>query len=222
MKLTLEMLKEATKDQSIIDWFIGQNDTDFVSLINKAFESGSENILDFFNFRIARLLDRTGKIKYAVFAAEQVIGIFEKKYPDDKRPREAIDAAKKAIENDTKENRKAADTAEDAVYNFIEEFADDDEENIKYAADEAVSNAAWAAMTAVGIAARRCGINAIYSAHTAGYASNAAYADAAFIAYSADEGDYAFFIKFAAYAAYGMRIKILRYGITLIEEMKKK
>jgi len=33
-------------------------------------------------------------VKLAIFAAEQVIEIYEKKYPNDKRPREAIEAAK--------------------------------------------------------------------------------------------------------------------------------
>ncbi len=48
-------------------------------------------------------------VSYAVFAAEQVLDIFENKYPDDKRPRKAIQAAKKCIKNPSKENKKAAD-----------------------------------------------------------------------------------------------------------------
>lgn len=47
----------------------------------------------------------------AVFAAEQVLDFFEQENPDDKRPRLAIEAAKKVIENDTEENRKLANNA---------------------------------------------------------------------------------------------------------------
>ena len=47
-------------------------------------------------------------VKYAVFAAEQVIDLFEQKYPDDKRPREAIEAAKKCIDDPSEKNKVAA------------------------------------------------------------------------------------------------------------------
>jgi hypothetical protein len=45
------------------------------------------------------------------YASDQVINIFEKSYPDDKRPREAIEAAKKVISEDTQQNRNAAANA---------------------------------------------------------------------------------------------------------------
>jgi len=54
---------------------------------------------------------REDSISLAIFAAELVIDIFEKKYPNDKRPREAIEAAKRVLKNDTKENRAAAGAA---------------------------------------------------------------------------------------------------------------
>ena len=47
-------------------------------------------------------------VRLAIFAAEQVIGIFEKKYPNDKRPREAIEAAKKYLENPSEAAARAA------------------------------------------------------------------------------------------------------------------
>ena len=47
-------------------------------------------------------------VQYAVFAAEQVIDLFEQKYPDDKRPREAIEAAKKCIDDPSEKNKVAA------------------------------------------------------------------------------------------------------------------
>jgi len=47
-------------------------------------------------------------VSYAIFAAEQVLDIYEKQYPDDKRPRQAIDAAKKCLKDPSKKNKNAA------------------------------------------------------------------------------------------------------------------
>ena len=46
-------------------------------------------------------------LRLAIFSAEQVLSNFEKEYPEDKRPREAIEAAKKVLFKDTKANRSA-------------------------------------------------------------------------------------------------------------------
>ena len=59
-------------------------------------------------------------IKMAVFAALLVLPIFEKKYPDDDRPRKAIEAAEAWINRPTKKNANAAAyaarAAADAAY----------------------------------------------------------------------------------------------------------
>jgi len=54
-------------------------------------------------------------ISLAIYSAELVLGNFEKEYPDDKRPRQAIEAAKKVLKNDTEENRSAALSAKSAA-----------------------------------------------------------------------------------------------------------
>ena len=59
----------------------------------------ADHRLDWANWVICRVFDRTNKVRYAIFAAEQVIHLFEKKYPDDKRPRKAIEAAKEWLKN---------------------------------------------------------------------------------------------------------------------------
>jgi hypothetical protein len=46
--------------------------------------------------------------KYAVFAARQVLDLFEKEYPGDNRPRAAIEAAEKYIAEPTEANKNAA------------------------------------------------------------------------------------------------------------------
>ena len=61
--------------------------------------------LSWANWGIVRVMTRPQYIAYAIFAAEQVINIYEKKYPNNKRPREAIEAAKAVLQNDTKPHK---------------------------------------------------------------------------------------------------------------------
>jgi hypothetical protein len=79
---------------------------------------------------IDRSLFKMNSIRYTTYAAEQIIDIFEKKYPEDNRPREAIQAAKRYLKNPTEENKKKCRVAciaanEVAEWN-ITELADDD------------------------------------------------------------------------------------------------
>jgi hypothetical protein len=124
MQTTLEKLKELNACQnSIIEWenkkikSIDHADL-FKKLMTKPYQimvnETKEDKLSWANWLIVKLLTKIDRVRYAVFAAEQVINIFEKKYPDDKRLRQAIEAAKKYIENPTKENAAAA--AADAAY----------------------------------------------------------------------------------------------------------
>ncbi len=50
-------------------------------------------------------------VALSIFAAELCIKNYEKKYPNDARPRNAIEAAKKVLADDTEENRSAAESA---------------------------------------------------------------------------------------------------------------
>ena len=63
--------------------------------------------------RITKTFKWTKKdsLKLAIFSTELVLKNFEKEYPDDKRPREAIEAAKKVLFKDTAKNRSAAGSA---------------------------------------------------------------------------------------------------------------
>lgn len=53
--------------------------------------------LNWANWLITKILKKVDVIKYAIYAADQVIEIFEKEYPNDDRPRKAIEAAKKIL-----------------------------------------------------------------------------------------------------------------------------
>ena len=156
MKITKEFLKkkmacnEGTK-YAIKNNLIGKNDIDVLNHLIK------DNRLQWANWLIVRVMEYKQYVSYAVFAAEQVIDLYEKKYPNDVRPRKAIEAAKKCIENPSAKNKN--DVVADAA-------------------------AAYAA---------------------AAYAAADAAADAA----DAADAD-----------ADAMRIKILQYGISLLEKEK--
>ena len=48
-------------------------------------------------------------VQYDVYSAELVLPLFEKEYPDDDRPRLAIEAAKKCLVDPSEENKRKAD-----------------------------------------------------------------------------------------------------------------
>ena len=107
MKITLDYLKEKGACKSGIDWC---QENKLIDLTDKEFLPklvGAEQF-DWAYWLIKRLFNKRQSVHMAIFAAEQVIDIYEKKYPDNKKPREAIEAARKVLENDTKENRAAA------------------------------------------------------------------------------------------------------------------
>ena len=173
MKITEQWLIEKKACGKGVEWFKNQEESDGLDVVKKLI---SENQLSWANWLIVRIMTYKQYVSYAVFSAEQVIDICEKKYPEDKRPREAIEAAKQCIKNPSEENKKAA-----AAYDTAAAYA-----------------AAYA-----------------YAAAAAADAYAAAY-DAAYAAYDAAYAAYA-----AAYAsAYGntTKIKILNYGIKLLEE----
>jgi hypothetical protein len=71
---------------------------------------------DWANWLITRLMKRPQYLAYAIFAAEQVIEIYEKKYPEDSRPRKAIETTKAVLKKDNKANRKKAAASAAAAY----------------------------------------------------------------------------------------------------------
>ena len=116
---------------------------------------------DWANWFIVRIMKYTGYVAYAVYAAESVINFYEKKYPDDKRPRKAIEAGKKCIKDPSKKNkaaaRAAARAAADAaagVAAYAAAYAAADATYAAYAAADAADAAARAAAgVAAGVAA---------------------------------------------------------------------
>jgi lipid A disaccharide synthetase len=98
---------------------------------------------DWANWLVVRLMSRKQQIRYAIYAAEQVVGIFEKKYPNDDRPRKAINSAKAYLKSPTKKNKDAANAAAHAAANAAYAAA-----YAAYAANAAAHAAADAAVYA--------------------------------------------------------------------------
>ena len=115
------------------------------------------------------------KVQYAelaIICAKTVLSIYEMKYPEDDRPRKAIEAAMKYCKNPTEENRKdaanAAAAAADAAYAAA---ADDDAAaDANAAAANAAADAAYAAAAYAAYAADA----AAYAAYDAADAADAA------------------------------------------------
>ena len=98
MKITLEFLNKFNACDGGIKFVEekGLIRMETVDFIEKLIEFDK---LPWANWLTVRVLDKIDRVKYAVFAAEQVIDIFEKEYPDDDAPSKAIDAAKAYIDN---------------------------------------------------------------------------------------------------------------------------
>ena len=88
---------------------------------------------------IQKSVNQKQAIRVAIFSAELVIDIYEKKYPEDKRPRQAIEAAKAYLKKPNEVNNAAANRAANAAANAA------------YAA-YAAANAAYAAANAANAA----------------------------------------------------------------------
>jgi len=151
VKITKKWLKEQGACSEGVDWFMAFGKTDSVDVISGLLEAERFN---WANWLIVRLLNRKDKIRYAIFAAEQVISLFEKKCPKDKRPRNAIDAAKAVLKKDTKETRAAAMAAALAAGDAAWAAAGAAAACAAYAAANtaalAAGDAAWAAGAAAG------------------------------------------------------------------------
>ena len=133
MKLNKQWINKFDPCEEGIEWLEAQDERDGVKIVKKLIK---ENKLDWANWTIVTLMKRKQYLRYAIYAAEQVIDIFEKKYPKDDRPRKAIETAKAVVKKDSKSNRKKADATRAAA---------------GYAAGYAAWTACWdAAWTAAG------------------------------------------------------------------------
>ena len=139
MKISKKWLEDKYACGTGVVWFVEQKERNGLKVVQKLIK---EDKLSWANWLIVRIMNYKQYVSYAVYAAEQVIDIYEKKYSNDKRPREAIEAAKKCISNPTEDNKRAAGTAAEAAWAAA---------RAARAAARAAAEAAWAA---AGTAAR--------------------------------------------------------------------
>lgn len=151
MLITKEWLKEKSACVEGYEWALKQEGFDkgievieFLNMLVK------EDHWNWANWVIVRVMTRPQYLAYAIFSAEQVIDIYEKRSPNDDMPRKAIEAARKVLETDTEENRRAAYAAAyDAAYDapYAAAYA------ASYAASYAAAYASYAAAYAAAHAA---------------------------------------------------------------------
>ena len=118
-------------------------------------------------------LDKPLAVQIAIACAEHVLPLFEKKYPNDQRPRRALEAAKAWLANPCEATRSKAAAAAAAAYGTYVAIR----AAYAAAAAAAAANAAYAANAAAYAAAAYTGDAATYDAPCAADAS--AYAAAA-------------------------------------------
>jgi hypothetical protein len=179
MNISLDVLKKYRACNSGIECFKYLKTTTVHETINKCMDLSDDVVLQWTvdkldkyrwcNWLLSRILSKDEKIKYAIYSARLVIDIFEKKYPNDNRPRKAIEAAELYLEGKvTKEQIRDAADAAYAAYAAVA---------AAYAAADTAANAAYAAVAAADTAD-----TAAYAAYAAAYAA----ADTAANAVAAD------------------------------------
>ncbi len=227
MKITVHWLREKAACSDGIRWFLERTPKESIDVLKLLI---SEDRLVWANWLIVRVMIRPQYLAYAIFAAGQVLSIFEKKYPKDNRPRKAIEAAGKVLEHDTKANRAAAADAASAAATAAADAA-----STAYAV-AAYANAAATSATPTTPATAAAYANAAYAAATSAtpataaadaastayaIAGDAAYANAAAARIAAADGDAAAAHIAGTNARIKMKLKILKYGMELLKSAEK-
>jgi hypothetical protein len=213
MKLSLKILRKLGACESGIDYYKNNQECESVEIaIEKLLASEYTKKYNWTNWLISNMLSNDNKIRYAIFAAESVLDLFENGMPKDDRPRKAIEAAKNylSIKNTAAEDAAGAAARAAARAAWAAEDAAGDAAR---AAAWAAAWAAWAAEDAAGDAARAAAWAAWAAEDAAGAAEDAAGAAAGAAARAAwGAGD-------AGAAAYNEMItKIIENGLSLIGE----
>ena len=105
MKITTKLLQSLNACQECIDLVASYDDKEAEAVVSQLIEDEHWNYV---SWLLPRLMSYKGYVSYAVFAAELMLPIWEKEYPDDARPRQAIEAAKRCIDDPSEENKEEA------------------------------------------------------------------------------------------------------------------
>ena len=88
--ITKDWLKSLNPCTNGFVWWCKHGERDPIKFLEAGFEG------DHWNYRcwlMIRLLSNKNQVKLAIYSAKFVLPIFEERYPNDDRPRKAIDAA---------------------------------------------------------------------------------------------------------------------------------
>jgi len=157
MKLTLEQLKKLGACSEAVTWFKKQHNKSLKALALKAIK---DNHPDWANWYLTKLFTKTQVVRYSIYAAEQQLEMYEKQYPQDKRPRHAIEAAKNWLKAHSEQSRAAAKSAAESAWYAAKSAAE-------FAAEFAAKSAAWSAWSAAESAAEFAAWSALYAAESA-------------------------------------------------------
>lgn len=166
MNISLNVLKKYRACDPGIECFKYLKTTTLHETINKCMDLSDDVVLQWTNdvldkykwcsWLLSRILPKDENIKYAIHSARLVIDIFEKIYPNDNRPRKAIEAAELYLEGKvTKEQTEdaAAIYTVDTAANYAAYAAKNAAKSAAYAADVAADIANYAAYAAIKSAA---------------------------------------------------------------------
>jgi len=195
MIITNEWLKERKACIQGIKWFENQDLTDSNDIIKHFIENKKH--IDWASWLIVRTMEYKQYVSYAVFAVEQVIDIFKGNYPLDNIAMEAMESAKKCIDNPNIINK------ENASYCFPIACEE------KYGAYE--YDSAYATYASTAFAAQAAANDDAYAACAAAYAVSYYYNDSALYLY--DKGHISLDTSNRKDA---MMTKILKYGLALL------
>jgi len=210
MFLTKQVLENYGACNKGMLWYTSNGEPDSVEeTIEKLLSSDEHKKFGWSNWLLSRVLPLDDKIRYAIFAAELVLDIFEKEYPNDNRPRNAIETAREYLSN------KDVAVAHELVYatRVADDACADDAHAAHAAACVARAEAAYASARAA-YAARDAAVRAADAAARA--ATDAAY-DAACAAADA-AADVASASRATDEAYVATYTKIINYGLSLVKK----
>jgi hypothetical protein len=214
MKTPVKWLQGQDACEAGIEWFVAQKETDGLKIVKKLIK---ENQLLWANWLIVRIMSHKQRIAYAIYAAELVLAAYEKQYPDNPAPRNAIMAAKAVLKNNTATNRSAWSAARSAARSAAESAesaAGSAAGSAARSAAESARSAAWSAAWSAASAARSAAESA------AGSAARSAAESARSAAESARSAAWSAAWSAASAAESAAQIKILKYGIKILESKK--
>ena len=164
--ITKEWLNKKNACANGIKWFLGQDERNTAKVMLKLVdEDRGRDAL----WVLEHIMNKKQSVGLAIFSARLCLDIFEKEYPEDDRPRKAIEAAEAYLKNPCEKTksaaRSAAGSAADAAARSAAEYA------ARYAAGSA-ADAAWSAARSAADAAWYAAGSAARSA--AGSADSAA------------------------------------------------